>query len=49
MSDYMEVYDYKPESFAGIKYAFTSELNWTGPNWFGGPRFRYARRKSLFR
>ena len=25
MSDYMEVYDYKPETFAGIKYAFTSK------------------------
>ena len=25
MSDYMEVYDYKPEAFAGIKYAFTSK------------------------
>ena len=25
MSDYMEIYDYKPETFAGIKYAFTGE------------------------
>ena len=25
MSDYIEVYDYKPETFAGIKYAFTSK------------------------
>ena len=25
MSDYMEVYDYKPEIFAGIKYAFTGK------------------------
>ena len=25
MSDYMEVYGYKPETFAGIKDAFTSE------------------------
>ena len=39
MSDYMEVYDYKPETFAGIKYAFTSKSNLTGPNWLGGPRF----------
>ena len=26
MSDYIEVYDYKPETFAGIKYAFTSKI-----------------------
>ena len=25
MSDYIEVYDYKPETFASIKYAFTSK------------------------
>ena len=25
MSDYVEVYDYKPESFAAIKYAFTGK------------------------
>ena len=25
MSDYVEVYDYKPESFAVIKYAFTGK------------------------
>ena len=37
MSDYIEVYGYKPETFAGMKYAFTSKSfrithewsNWT--------------------
>ena len=27
MSDYIQVYDYKPETFSGIKYAFTSKRN----------------------